>query len=82
MSCHHSLKLLERFPRMCLIGMRSLVRAGSARGLTADQDSQLAATLLAAHDAGAAEDRRCEEHRLEGWEEFRVTGQQHEVIRS
>jgi hypothetical protein len=27
----------------------------------------------------AAEDRRCEEHRLEGWEEFRVTGQ-HEVI--
>jgi hypothetical protein len=29
----------------------------------------------------AAEDRRPEEHPLEGWEEFRVTDQQHEVIR-
>jgi hypothetical protein len=29
----------------------------------------------------AAEDWRAEEHRLEGWEEFRVTDQQNEVIR-
>jgi len=29
----------------------------------------------------AGEDWRPEEHRLEGWEEFRVTDQQHEVIR-
>jgi hypothetical protein len=29
----------------------------------------------------AAEDWRAEEHRLEGWEEFRVTDQQDEVIR-
>jgi hypothetical protein len=28
-----------------------------------------------------AEDWRPEEHRLEGWEEFRVTDQQNEVIR-
>jgi hypothetical protein len=27
------------------------------------------------------EDWRPEEHRLEGWEEFRVTDEQHEVIR-
>jgi hypothetical protein len=30
----------------------------------------------------AAEDWRPEEHALEGWEEFRVTDQQHEVIRA
>jgi hypothetical protein len=72
------------------MGRRARRRSGAAARLRDDRRAgQPACRQPAARRArrggrprgGAGEDWRPEEHPLEGWEEFRVTDQQHEVIR-
>jgi hypothetical protein len=62
-----------------------MVPRGAANGLLRELGVEYDVVVRRISEEGArrveGEDWRPEEHRLEGWEEFRVTDEQHEVIR-
>ena len=62
-----------------------MVPRGAASGLLRELGVEYEVVVRRITEEGArrveGEDWRPEEHRLEGWEEFRVTDEQHEVIR-